>query len=374
MHNADDAAAPPDPLETALVDDCMALCAVPSVTGEEAALADECWRWGTQLGLWDKQNCHRHGNAMVFGAPDGKRPSVALVGHLDTVPPPTGAFAPPRIEGERIVALGASDMKAGIAVMRVLCRALVGVKTALNPIVVLYDREEGPFADNGLEPLLQARPELRELDLAIVMEPTANAVQLGCLGGLQATVRFVGQAAHSARPWEGVNAVHRAGPFLTHLLTRGYDEVDVDGLTFRQAMSVTLAKGGRARNVVPDHFELNVNYRFAPVQGAMEAAEAELRRVAEGAEVTIHDRSPHGPVPVGNPILAHWHGLCSLRVEPKQAWTDVARFASYGVDALNFGPGLGSQAHQAGEFVERAALVESFEMLHKLMVSPVMVG
>lgn len=362
---------PDDALSSRLRDRCVGLCAVPSVIGDERRLADDCWDWARKSGPWPQDELLRHGNAMLLGQPDEVRPTVALVGHLDTVPPPDGTFAPPRVEGDRVVCLGSSDMKAGIAVSQVLCETLGIGELAVKPIVVLYDREEGPYAENGLEPLLQACPQLRNVDLAIVLEPTDNAMQLGCLGGLQATVRFVGQAAHSARPWEGSNAVHRAGPFLTQLLERSYEEVEVEGLLFRQVMGVTLANGGRARNMVPGAFDLNVNVRVAPVPGALEAAEAELRRLAQGAEVTITDVSPPGPVPTGNALLAHWQGLCSLRVESQQAWTDVARLAAFGVDAVNYGPGLLGQAHQVGEFVRVPDMVESYHAIAKLLTSPI---
>ena len=42
------------------------------------------------------------------------------------------------------------------------------------------------------------------------MEPTANAIQAGCLGNLNATWTFPGRSGHSARPWLADNAIHRA--------------------------------------------------------------------------------------------------------------------------------------------------------------------
>jgi len=45
----------------------------------------------------------------------------------------------------------------------------------------------------------------------------------------------------------------------------------------------------------------------------------------------------------------------------------VARFASYGVPAVNFGPGLTAQAHQRGEHVPVAAMVDAATRLRRFL-------
>src|SRR6185436_16291158 len=107
------------------------------------------------------------------------------------------------------------------------------------------EREEGPFLESGLGPLLERLPGFSRIQLGIAMEPTDNVVQVGCVGSLHATLRFAGKSAHSARPWQGDNAVHRAGPLLAELLALPRREVSFAGFPFYEVFSVTLAKGGR---------------------------------------------------------------------------------------------------------------------------------
>ncbi len=342
----------------------LELCRIPSPIGEEAALCDRLARFAEErLPGWPLR---RVGHSLVVGEPARDRPTVALVGHLDTVPlfPEDG---PPRREGGRIVGKGASDMKGGLAVALELCER-VPAGARIRPLLVLYEREEGPYSENGLEGLFAAGA-IPKVDLALCLEPTDGAVQAGCVGSLHATVRFRGRAAHSARPWEGRNAVHAAGPLLAALERTPAREVVADGLSFREVFSVTRLSGGKARNVVPDLCELNLNYRFAPGKSLAEA-EAELRSLCgeHGAsEVEPTDLSPSGAVCLGNPLVRRLLAQ-GIRAEPKQAWTDVARLAQWGIDAVNFGPGQPSQAHQAGEWAEIERLETVYRLLERLLV------
>lgn len=335
------------------------LCAIPSVTGQEGALADEVERR-----LRGRIDVERRGNCVLARAERSGAARLLLVGHLDTVPGKPGDGAPRQVE-DRLYGLGASDMKAGLAVML----ALADVEKAVDLGLVFYDREEGPWAESGLGPLLDEVAWLREADLALCMEPTDNVVQLGCLGTLHARVVFHGRAAHSARPWQGENAIHKAAPLLGLLAARPPREVDCGGHLYREVLSATLARGGSVRNVIPDRFELNLNYRFAPGR-APEAVIAELRELCAGAEVEIDELAPSGRVVTDNALLRRLLARGAFRVEAKQAWTDVARLSAQGVDAANFGPGLTAQAHQAGEYASLEHVARCFAVLRSFVGEP----
>lgn len=343
-----------------LAERTLELCRIASPIGEERALADHVEAWARSV--FPAEEVRRQGHSLVLGNFEDSRPTVALLGHLDTVPAhPTDE--PPRVDGDRLTGLGASDMKGGLAVMMRLAETLPRSELAVNLMLVLYEREEGPYLESGLGPLFERYPALGAVKLGIAMEPTDNEVQVGCMGTLHATVRFEGKSAHSARPWQGVNAIHQAGPFLADLLARAPVEVVRDGFSFYEVASVTKAEGGRARNVVPDRFEVNLNYRFAPGK-SVETAQADVLGLVQGrGAVTFTDLSPSGRVCADNVLFQRLLAVTGLPAAAKQAWTDVARFGVYGVDAVNFGPGETAQAHQAHESASVAALGVAYEKL-----------
>lgn len=345
----------------------MELVRIPSVIGQEQALADF-------VETWARRHCGpselvRVGHSLALGTREDARPAITLVGHLDTVPAnPDGTE--PRIEGDRLFGLGASDMKGAVAVMMALFESLPRASLPFNLRLALYEREEGPFLESGLAPLYDAAPELKRSAFTIAMEPTDGAVQVGCVGSLHAQLVFRGQAAHSARPWQGKNAIHAAGALLAELEARERRPVVQGGHTFFEVMSATLAKGGRARNVVPDSFELNLNYRFAPGK-SVDEAKADVLALAKGrCEVAFTDLAPSGRVCADNPWFQRLVTLTARPAEAKQAWTDVARLSEWGLDAVNFGPGETAQAHQRSESASVTALGEAYRVLEALLTRP----
>jgi succinyl-diaminopimelate desuccinylase len=293
----------------------------------------------------------------------GERPLVLLAGHLDTVPAQSNR--PGRLTGERVEGLGASDMKGGVAVMLEL--ALAGALHGVDFGCVLFGREEIAAADGALGALLAREQELGTADLAIVLEPTANVVQAGCLGNLDASWSFHGRAGHSARPWLADNAIERAAAGIRALSEVEQARHTIDGLSFTQAASVTALHAGIARNVIPGEASATVNFRYAP-DVSPELAEATLRAWCEPhGEVEVLSNSAGALPPRENRLLERLLAASERPAEAKQAWTPVAELAAAGIDAVNFGPGDPALAHSPDEHVATGALADAYRVLESLL-------
>lgn len=326
-----------------------ALCAVPSVSGDELMLADAVTNRLRNRAV--NLSIRRVANNVVARTELGLPRRIVLGGHLDTVP--ANGNAEPRLDGDVLHGLGSADMKGGLAVLLSLAE-LASIRGATHDLTfVWYEGEEVADEHNGLRHLFEVAPELLAGDLAILLEPTSGWVEAGCQGTLHARATVRGRRAHSARPWMGRNAIHAASALLTRVAAFDAATVSVDGLDYREALQVVRVEGGIANNVVPDECRFTVNRRFAPNRSVDDVA-AEVRALlADADEVEILSASPAAPPNLHNPLVAEFVGTLDLAVRPKLGWTDVARFASRGIPALNFGPGDPAVAHTAEEHVTR---------------------
>jgi succinyl-diaminopimelate desuccinylase len=338
---------------TDLVETLTWLVDIPSVTGEEARLRDAV---SERL---DGLPQERIADSLVVGEPiEG---SIILAGHLDTVPAQGESGS--RVEGERVHGLGATDMKSGLAVIIHLLEELGPGKVA----GVFYAGEEGPLDGNQLGPVLDQAPWLRAATAALVLEPTDRAIEAGCQGAINADVVFLGEPAHSARPWLGENAITKAAGFLAAMGSVEPEPHLIGGLEFLEVMSVTMARGGVARNVIPGEFVMNVNYRFAPDREP-DAAVARLREVCSAADrVEVTDIAPSGSVDLDHPVFRSLIEKTRAPLQGKQGWTDVAQLSAAGIPAVNFGPGEPALAHKPGESVRISDLSWVYESLLEVL-------
>lgn len=348
------------------VDLTRAICDIPSVSGDEATLADAIEASVTPL---THLEVIRHGNTIVARTNLGRAQRVVIAGHIDTVP--INDNVPTRdvdIEGEPYLwGRGTVDMKGGVAVQLKLAAELTA------PVVDItwmwYDNEEVAASLNGLNLLAADRPALFTADFAILGEPSNGQVEGGCNGTLRAIVRTHGVRAHSARAWIGENAIHRAAPILARLSEYRAKEVSVEGLAYRESLSAVRIVGGVAGNVIPDLCEVEINYRFAPSKTAADA-EAHVRGVLEGFEVEITDSADGARPGLDAPIAKQFVAAVGAEPRPKYGWTDVARFSALGIPAVNYGPGDPHLAHHDEERVPIAQIDAVEQGLRAWLTAP----
>jgi succinyl-diaminopimelate desuccinylase len=166
-----------------------------------------------------------------------------------------------------------------------------------------------------------------------------------------------------------VNAVKLAFEGLRQALESAPRDVEIDGLVFREVISVTQLQAGIASNVIPARAEAIVNFRYAPDR----APESAVSRVREllGGEVEITSNSPPAHVALRSPLVEKLRAVGDFEVQPKQAWTNVADFAARGLDAINLGPGGTRYAHAVDERVEISELERTYEALQRFLVGTV---
>ena len=150
----------------------------------------------------------------------------------------------------------------------------------------------------------------------------------------------------------------------------------MDGLIYQEGLNATLISGGNGTNVIPSECRVHVNYRFAPDKTL---AEAKALMIGEGAEselgngehpatggffhgfdIEMRDESPSARPGMSNPLVQSLVKLVEERTgrQPlaKLGWTDVARFSSLGVPAVNLGAGSPLLAHKSNEQVPNSDL------------------
>ena len=363
---------------------------IPSVSGQEGPLADavEAALRSAGFGSVPALEILRDGDAVCARTRLGLPQRVVLAGHLDTVP--IADNVPGRTEirdGVEVVwGRGSVDMLGGCAAALALaCEAgpliAAGAHAALTSDVtwIFYDHEEVASHLNGLGRLQRNHPRWLAGDLALLGEPTAAHVEGGCNGTLRVIARFPGRAAHSARAWMGSNAIHAMAPVIERIADYGNPVELVDGLEFRESLSVVRVEGGIANNVIPEAASMTVNYRFAPSKRADDALEW-VRSLFEDTDATIEvddlceGARPGADSPVAERFLAVARRVAAeagaeLGLAAKVGWTDVARFTQVGVPAMNFGPGDPLLAHTRDEHAPVSDIVRVHRTLRAFLLA-----
>ncbi|MFJ4854543.1 MULTISPECIES: succinyl-diaminopimelate desuccinylase [unclassified Streptomyces] len=337
----------------------------PSVSGEEKDLADAI---ETALRTLPHLTVERYGNNIVARTDLGRAERVLLAGHIDTVP--IADNVPSRLDADGLLwGCGTSDMKSGVAVQLRIAATVPEPNRDLT--FVFYDNEEVAAHLNGLGHIADAHPDWLAADFAVLLEGSNGEVEGGCQGTLRVLLRTEGERAHSARSWMGSNAVHGAAPILARLAAYEPRKPVIDGLEFHEGLNAVRIEGGVANNVIPDACTVVVNYRYAPDLGPEEAL-AHVHEVFAGcgvAEFIVDDHSGAAMPGLSHPAAKAFMDAVGGTARPKFGWTDVSRFGSLGVPAVNYGPGDPILAHKRDEHVAVERITHCEERLRSWLTT-----
>ena len=218
--------------------------------------------------------------------------------------------------------------------------------------LAFYECEEVADRFNGLRRIFAEQPALLAGDFAVLLEPTDGWVEAGCQGVIVLEAQFDGERAHTARPWMGRNAIHRAADVLGRLAAHESDTVVVDGLEYRESLQVVRIEGGIAgkHNVVPDACTRRGRPPVRAVLHRGRGGGAGARRCSRaptgrGAAVAAGARRRTSPTR-WSPSSSTASACRCARSSAGPTWRGSRHAA---IPAVNFGPGDPEIAHTAGE-------------------------
>ena len=328
---------------------------ISSVSKDEKSIADSIAAALKKIG---HLKITRVNNSIVAQTNFGNKQRVVIAGHIDTVP--ANNNFPGKINNSEVIGLGSVDMKSGIAVALKLASEITS--SNYDVTYLFYESEEIETKFNGLELITKQQKDLLDCDFAILMEPTNGILEVGCQGSLRFEVSTSGKRSHSARWWNGENAIHKTNKILEILNNYKSREPEIDGHKFREGLQAVKVNGGIAGNVVPDSVTISINHRFAP-DTSIDQATQNMKTLFKDFNFQLVDAANAAPTGLSNQLIKEFVSNIGKNIAPKFGWTDVARFANAGIPAINFGPGDPNLAHHPEEKVLISQINDVYESL-----------
>lgn len=351
---------------------------VPSGAGE-SAIADFVTSWLEDRGFDVQRLEERAGRPSIVGIHRGSGGgrSLMLNGHLDTVTLAGYDGDPLRAEYRVVQADGAQaerhelhgrgsyDMKSGIAAMMIAAHRVAQRPHSGDILVTLVADEE--YGSAGTEEVLRHFTA----DGAIVVEPSEGEVTIAHRGFVWFEVEIEGRAAHGSRPDLGIDAIAKAGLFLS-----GLDELAtrlVSGprhpILGTGSVHASTIQGGEELSSYPAICTIGIERRTVPGESG-ETTEAELRKILDGVvssnpEVSYRitrglERQPFDAPRESDVVRIVLAAVAEVTGQPavergEPFWTDCALLAEAGIPAVLFGVS-GGGAHAATEWVDLDSL------------------
>lgn len=347
----------------------LELVAIPSPTGDSGAIVERYAAMLGEIGLEVEVDRHFPGGPNVLGRwrGVGGGPTLALVGHLDTIHAPHAA---PRRVGGAIHGRGADDMKGAMAAVAVAVEALRagGFAPRGDVVIAAHSLHEAPIGKmEGLRRLV-AGGALGDAALVAEGFPAGHQILAGKGQAIfTITIRRPGEIVHENYAAAGtINPLDVAVAVAARLRAR-HAELAAEGdlpLLGPETLFIGEIHGGDFYNRVPTEARIVGIRRFGPARtwGEIEEEFAALTApVADATGATIMVElggnglgyTVPGDVPIVAALAAAHEAVTGrgLPVAGTKSVTDANIIAREGgIPALCYGPN-GNTAHADEEWV-----------------------
>jgi acetylornithine deacetylase len=298
---------------------------------------------------------------------------LLFVAHLDTVPV-EGMTIPPfegTVKEGRLYGRGACDNKGSMAAMLMALRRVAAARSNRSPIVfaATADEESGY---RGMRAVLSGGIHARA---AFVGEPTLLTIVIAHRGVVRWAITTHGKSAHSAHPDQGINAIYQMTQILSDLeaLAGEIASRPAHPLVGPPTLSVGTIHGGHSVNTVPDQCTIEVDRRLVPGESP-DDAEAEVRQLVErrGAAMQRFFHAGAFEVPQDAEVVAMaTEAVGAVLGEAKTIGvayaTEAPETMAAGIPTVVLGPGDGSKAHSADEYIDLDQLAAAARIYERLM-------
>ena len=348
----------------------------------ESLIAGHIGKYLTEMGLEVYYQEIKPSRVNVVGVlkGSGEGRTLMLNGHTDTVGITGMEVEPlnPVVKDGRVYGRGSFDMKSGLGAMLIAVKSIInaGLKPKGNVILAFVADEE--YRSLGTEVLIKDF----SADAAIICEPTHLKICIAHKGFAWTKVEVFGKAAHGSRPDKGIDAIVKAGRFLTRIENLGKDALlrKKHPLLGSPSIHASLIKGGTELSTYPDYCLIELERRTIPGE-SVKTVEEEMQTLIDDlssedeqfkAKFEVSFYRPPLEVPKDHLIVSALTGAYSNTV--KQApefigvggWMDSAILAEAGIPSVIIGPG-GEGLHAATEYVD----FESVVTLTKILVDTI---
>ncbi len=352
------------------------LVAIPSVSGEEAALADFVGSWLARHAI----EATRVGSSVLARLPigSGEGPRVLFHSHLDTVPVGEGWTREPLRpvwEEGRLHGRGANDAKASVAAMLAVFSELARRDPGQASGELVLGLTACEETDNsGMRALLEALgPESphgphdpHDIWGAVCGEPTGLEVVRAQAGLALLSAEWRGRschAAHVARE-EHENALLASAAEIA-ALPRWLECGEEHPLLGTSTIVPTVLRSGTRHNVVPDRSELVLDARLAPPHDAERARRLVAERLPSARVAILSERLRPVETAEDHPLVqAALRCAGRARASGSMTLSDMALLP--GIPAVKCGPGESARSHTPDEFVLETELQAGVHVYRRL--------